>query len=67
MGKIYRLKLKKGGLKMQGTLLKEEKSLKLNCLSSARHIVQKTMKEKGLSSEQVRKSFMEIRHEKPKS
>jgi hypothetical protein len=57
----------KGVLKMSAVLEKEQKPQKLNCLSNARNIVQKTMKEHGFSREQVIKSFMEIRYGKSKS
>jgi len=50
-------------LRMQNTLV-EEPNVKLTCLSDSRRIVQKAMKEKGLSSAQVRKQFKEIRYDK---
>lgn len=36
----------------------------LTCMASAREIVQKMMREKGLTSQQVKESFKEILNEK---
>lgn len=57
-------KLKVISNKIVGGIVVENKRSSMSPIAHARMIMQKTMKEKGLTPEDVNREFMEIRHGK---